>query len=655
MNKEIKKGKAGEIMKGIKNALGVLIVCIVMMTGVTHAISLGGSPANRVDYFPGKVGLGAGNLTPTEVLDVSGNINSNGTVSANKLQGWLDYSWLSGNSIVVTHGQVISAAAQIINTGNVSIKAGTDASALINFRINNTDVAQISTAGIKTDGTIALKKQGSVPSTINNYGQLYVNNSNVLYYLSDSGENTAIQAATATSMDASGLVGAIKVQTANEAMRIDTLGNIGLGLANIDPTYKLEVGGKVSANYFYGNLDWSYIQSHPTFVSADQIISASARVVNTSDVIINAGDGATGKILMQVNGSTKMTVSSNGYVGIGVAAPTQMLDVNGIIKATKVTANSFEGRISSDYVDFLGGIEGSNKVWLWKSAGKGEWGDLTIPGTVQETKSSTDAIVRADSDNDSTGNIKFIIGSGASSAMEISNNSKVAIGTTNFTEALNVGGTINAVALLLPNARINEAGHMAINTTNISSELNVGGVITAVSFNGDIDFSHVKNFPTNGVTTGMQIEYANNVQGTVNVTIEAGHTADTSRIIDMKIAGSSKMTINSSNVVMNVGVVYAPSTVQSLGTSSQITANKAIIQVVGNPGAVTLPANPIIAGSDGQEITIIGTSDSNTVQISNVAGVKLDSNAPFTLGDNDMIKLIYIATKGWVELSRSDN
>lgn len=72
--------------------------------------------------------------------------------------------------------------------------------------------------------------------------------------------------------------------------------------------------------------------------------------------------------------------------------------------------------------------------------------------------------------------------------------------------------------------------------------------------------------------------------------------------------------------------------------------------------AVDITKNPQIApGFDGEEITIIGTSDSRTLTLDDGNGLQL-LGTRFILGSGDVITLLYIQTMGlWVEKSRSNN
>jgi hypothetical protein len=81
-----------------------------------------------------------------------------------------------------------------------------------------------------------------------------------------------------------------------------------------------------------------------------------------------------------------------------------------------------------------------------------------------------------------------------------------------------------------------------------------------------------------------------------------------------------------------------------------------MLRVVGSGGAVDVSANPQIAvGHDGQELVIIGTSNTNTVKFNSNNGLSLAGGVPFTLGQGAVLRLIYDGSVGlWREISRSD-
>lgn len=109
-------------------------------------------------------------------------------------------------------------------------------------------------------------------------------------------------------------------------------------------------------------------------------------------------------------------------------------------------------------------------------------------------------------------------------------------------------------------------------------------------------------------------------------------------------------------------IIFTPSSNQSLLAGDAILANAGIVQISGNGGAVTLTSTPTIAnGTDGQMLFIIGTSDTNTVELQDetqLAGsnLQLSEDVNFIVGLGDMICLVFNTNRGaWVEMTRSDN
>ena len=73
--------------------------------------------------------------------------------------------------------------------------------------------------------------------------------------------------------------------------------------------------------------------------------------------------------------------------------------------------------------------------------------------------------------------------------------------------------------------------------------------------------------------------------------------------------------------------------------------------------AINISSNPQIAdGYNGQQILIVGSSDTNTLTLEDANGLQLAGAASMVLGVGDNIRLIYItALDLWLEVSRSNN
>jgi hypothetical protein len=75
--------------------------------------------------------------------------------------------------------------------------------------------------------------------------------------------------------------------------------------------------------------------------------------------------------------------------------------------------------------------------------------------------------------------------------------------------------------------------------------------------------------------------------------------------------------------------------------------------IAGNAGGTAVSANPqIVAGQDGDRLTLRGTASNAAVKFSNGNGVSLMSSE-FMIGNDDILNLVYYTSTGWVETSRT--
>jgi len=77
------------------------------------------------------------------------------------------------------------------------------------------------------------------------------------------------------------------------------------------------------------------------------------------------------------------------------------------------------------------------------------------------------------------------------------------------------------------------------------------------------------------------------------------------------------------------------------------------MQIVGD-GVIDITADPqIAAGSDGDILTLEGTSDTNTVKLENGTGLSLISGESYIIKDNYIMTLVYdLSASLWREASR---
>jgi hypothetical protein len=225
-------------------------------------------------------------------------------------------------------------------------------------------------------------------------------------------------------------------------------GNVGIGVTN--PTYALQVENTL------GNPEISVRGS------AYPIVSSISTTNNVKTVIQSLGDNNLGfvgtlsnhPLRLVVNGDSKMSILSNGFIGIGTNAPSSALEINGFMQTKSMKINSNVGEnasitFSSNGTDFghfaFAGIAGNFIT------GSGV-GDLTI-----KTYNK---------------NILYSVDAGVTAAFKIGSDGKVGIGTTNPGNKLEINGTGSGLRF-----------------TNLKSSSTVGvsnGKVLSVDLNGDI-------------------------------------------------------------------------------------------------------------------------------------------------------------------------
>ena len=120
---------------------------------------------------------------------------------------------------------------------------------------------------------------------------------------------------------------------------------------------------------------------------------------------------------------------------------------------------------------------------------------------------------------------------------------------------------------------------------------------------------------------------------------------------------------STTTTAVNTPTVYtiaAGTGVNSLGQSNELTRDGAhqhyYMRVVSDGGAVDITAVPqIIVGTQGNRLTLVGTSDTNTVQVDDGDGVTLTGGASIILKEGTKLTLVFNdSTTSWTELIREE-
>ncbi len=166
----------------------------------------------------------------------------------------------------------------------------------------------------------------------------------------------------------------------SEQMRIDPLGNIGIGMTN--PNEKLHISGGIviadheSATPVAGTIEWNTTDSQFKGYNGTDWVALDTQGQSPAGVAGN----------IQFTDGTDFTADTqlvwddtNNRLGVGTDTPTEALDVNGAVRVGTTTAAN-EGAIRYDTGAFEG-YDGSQWVAL-DSQADGKWEDATVAGDI---------------------------------------------------------------------------------------------------------------------------------------------------------------------------------------------------------------------------------------------------------------------------------
>jgi len=296
------------------------------INGTDAVFSRWTATANGADIYRSSGNVGINNTSPTEKLDVVGNIKASGnillsTTSLMELGSYMNHAGDTDTYMgfpladTISMGTGGSERMRIASSGHVGIN-------------NNSPAEKLDVVGnIKASGSLFLST-----TSLMELGSYILHTGDTDTYMGFNGADTI-------TMTTGG----------SERMRIDSSGNVGIG--ETSPQQKLHVDGRIRANtmeigdyiYHVGDADTKFgFSDADRFAvytgNSQQLLIDSGGVqgqafVKAGDTNTKVGFPAADTITMTTGGSERMRIDSSGNVGIGVA-PSHKLDVAGDINFT---------------------------------------------------------------------------------------------------------------------------------------------------------------------------------------------------------------------------------------------------------------------------------------------------------------------------------
>jgi hypothetical protein len=236
--------------------------------------------------------------------------------------------------------------------------------------------------------------------------------------------------------------------------------------------------------------------------------------------------------------------------------------------------------------------------------------------------------------------------SGNGNFVMVTNAGNVGIGSTTPSQLLDVNGDMRI--------GLGTFNNNVVNSTDlfVSGNLEVDGIMYG---NG----SGLTNLPAGTVLTDAD----NDTKVQVEKSFDEDYIRfDTAFVERMNINPSGNVgigtTLPNAGVDIKATFAFEPSAATDITVGGGITVTRGVMRIAGSAGAVDITVDPqIVAGiADGQLVVLQGTSNTNTVKLDNGTGLKLSGAVSFTMGNGDMMSLMYDQGNAvWVEISRTDN
>lgn len=447
-------------------------------------------------------------------------------------------------------------------------------------------------------------------------------------------------------------------------------GNIGIGIlsptAQIDVSGDMKASGTVTANKFAGSIDYSYVVGAPA-LSGGNIITANIALTANKLATMNVGQFSNdaqyvtqGALDAVAAGALPNDAVTSAKILDGTITSLDVAD-NAIVDSKILTVNASKvvGTVglattanhatTSDYASNAGLLDGHAESAL----------NVATAVTAGSAGSATSALTSITSNialTSTTANIaltaNYVAWSNVGNPPNIVTVGMV-VASSDYATTANVAITANYATLAGTAALASNAGLLS---GHAEAALNVASALMATTANialtaNYVAWSNVGN-PPNIVTVGMVVA-SSDFATTANTALQMNAsgllgalTVSTNGAIDMNVTMNAKGSVVYSLPGAGPYVVLA-------GTTIPVTTS--FIKVAPTAARDLTAVNPqIAAGTDGQQLILMGTSDTNTVKLGSGNGLVLFGGVSFTLGFNDILRLVY-SDSNWYEISRSDN